>query len=191
MSETAPEAPAPKAGGGKAPAKEGKLGFWSKKAGPMPLWGWTALVMAVVIAVMYYRNQHSSSSGNNPGAVTADNTTDASLIPQFVNQDYTTVTPPAAPTPTPTPAPPPTVNPGGPFREVAAGHLSLAQVAKARHTTVAHLISETESGAGTGGHLTKANLAKFKRYVKHGTNKPMPKGLVYYVSSGPAQGGGS
>lgn len=69
----------------------GGLGPFSRKYGPLPLWGWLAL--ATVLAVVWYLYQ----KGNSQTATTSTPSgTNSNLIPQFVNQVSTNVTPPAA-----------------------------------------------------------------------------------------------
>jgi LysM repeat protein len=87
MSETAPEKPA-SAGGG-------KLGVWSKKLGPMPAWLWAGLVMGLLLLFMLYKKKTTATAA--AATSTAGTSTSANDVPQFVNQTYTTVTPPAAP----------------------------------------------------------------------------------------------
>ncbi|MGH7240353.1 MAG: hypothetical protein ACREHG_09880, partial [Candidatus Saccharimonadales bacterium] len=96
--------------------------------------------------------------------------------------------PPVTPTPQPTTGtgnPPPTSNkkPTKATRNVADGTKSLDQVAKERNTTMAHIVSTTDSTHGTGNGIDTANLAKFNAYVAKGTSKKMPKGLVFYTSN--------
>jgi hypothetical protein len=83
MSEAAPERPA---------RRENVL---TRKIGPLPTWGWVAIIGGVIIGYAYYKNRQSSSS------TAAASGTNASQIPQFVNQTYTTLVPPPAPVPPP------------------------------------------------------------------------------------------
>lgn len=87
----------------------------TNKVGPLPMWGWMAIV--AVLAFIYYKYKQGQSgtvtsptttdqnvAANTPGGV------DSSLVPQFINQTYNQETPPAAPNVTvnntvPTPAP--------------------------------------------------------------------------------------
>ena len=86
MSESAPEG-----GGGGS--------FFTRKAGPLPMWGWMAIVGVLVLVYAYYKKSknataattQSTATNNTPGGV------DSSLVPQFINQTYTQETPPAAP----------------------------------------------------------------------------------------------
>ena len=72
---------------------------FTRKVGPLPMWGWMAIILVIVVAYSYFKKQHTgtaataaaAAAGNAPGGV------DASLVPQFINQTYTDVQPPAAP----------------------------------------------------------------------------------------------
>ena len=193
MSQPATEAPVPD-----APARRPSSGgsAFKRKLGPFPMWAWLAIGAAIIIGasvILRKKSAASTADTSNTSDQTAADSTLAADIPQFVNQTYTTVTPPAAPAPVPVvgpmgpPGPPgPTGTPGSPgkpapkpkaYREVAVGGESLASIAKQRNTTVAHLVQVTEA------NLDPANLAKFKKYVAGGTSKKMPKGLVYWTSN--------
>lgn len=106
MSESAPE----RSGGG------GNV--LTRKIGPLPMWGWAAIILGVVLLYSYRQKsnqaQQAATSVNSPGGV------DASLVPQFINQEYDNTAPPAAPNVTvnnqiPSPPPDVDVNPGGPM----------------------------------------------------------------------------
>lgn len=98
---------------------------FTRKIGPLPMWGWMAI--ALLVAVFYYlyqKNNSSSGSASTTGTSTAGGTTNSSLIPQFVNQTYVNSAPPAAPSPaSPPPAtngnPPPVTN--KPLNEILTG----------------------------------------------------------------------
>jgi len=91
---------------------------FTRKLGPLPMWAWMGIALA--IALLYYlykKNTAAASSTNTSAAQTAatNNTpggVDSSLVPQFVNQTYTNVTPPAAPAATPAAATTPTITSG-------------------------------------------------------------------------------
>jgi len=68
---------------------------FTRKIGPMPMWAWVAIISAVIIGYAYWKNKQATSS-SAPGTATT-----SAQVPQFVNQTYTTVTPPAAPPPGP------------------------------------------------------------------------------------------
>lgn len=198
MSQPMPEGGAP--AGGAPPSSGGKLGVWGKKMGPIPVWGWASIALAGILIYMYIKNKNaaassdtSSTAADASGASAADGT-GAGQIPEFVNQTYTTVTPPTEPTTGPAGPAGPTgaTGPAGATTKApdlikANGKQSLAQLAKSRNTTVAHLVATSEHAAGPG-FFTAAQLKAFEAYVKGGTNKPMPKGLAILVSNGPAQG---
>lgn len=86
---------------------------FTRKIGPLPMWGWMAI--ALLLAVFYYlyrKNTAAKAGSSSPSTVNTPGGVDASLVPQFVNQTYTNVTPPAAPqvtvnNTTPPPAAPP------------------------------------------------------------------------------------
>jgi LysM repeat protein len=96
MSQMQPESTAPQAGGGNV---------FTRKLGPLPMWAWMGIALALAIVYYLYKKhtssstsstssaQNSSAAGgaNSPGGV------DASLVPQFVNQVYNQETPPVAP----------------------------------------------------------------------------------------------
>lgn len=89
MSEQ-PTAPAPRGGN-----------VFTRKLGPLPMWVWMLIVLVVAVGYYLLRKNAGGSAqsqanaqqaaGNTPGGV------DASLVPQFVNQTYTNVQPPASP----------------------------------------------------------------------------------------------
>lgn len=100
MSEQAPEAP-PGGGGGNV---------FKRKIGPLPMWAWLAIGAAIIgLYVIWRKNQASQAAASS----TAGTSTPASDVPQFINQTYTTVTPPAAPAPVAAATPGPVTNPGG------------------------------------------------------------------------------
>jgi LysM repeat protein len=123
MSQMQTESTAPQGGGN----------VFTRKLGPLPMWAWMGIALAVAIVYYLYKkktgssntsqNSAQNSSLNTPGGV------DASLVPQFVNQVYNQETPPVAPNVTVTnnlppdndtqptgtqPPPPPSHNPGNP-----------------------------------------------------------------------------
>lgn len=74
---------------------------FTRKIGPLPMWAWMGIALALAIVYYLYKKHESGSSSstsssqnssvNTPGGV------DASLVPQFVNQVYNQETPPVAP----------------------------------------------------------------------------------------------
>ena len=107
MSQMSTETPAPS---GK------KENVFTRKIGPMPMWAWVAIIGAVIIGYAYYKNKNSAASTSQTGS-----TTDASQVPQFVNQTYVSPVPPSAPGPAGPagpPGPPGAVQPGGPVSGV-------------------------------------------------------------------------
>lgn len=81
------------------PAPRSSGGGLGRKIGPLPLWGWAAIIGVLVLIYAYYKKSNSATSStaqtaatnNTPGGV------DSSLVPQFINQTYVNGQPPAAP----------------------------------------------------------------------------------------------
>ncbi len=91
MTQMAPE-PAPAA---PAPARARRENVFTRKIGPMPMWVWLTIGLVLVLGYAYWKNRQ------NAQAQAQQQTAQASQVPQLVNQVYTTVTPPTAPTPPP------------------------------------------------------------------------------------------
>ena len=83
MSQPATEAPA-------RPARRENV--FTRKIGPLPMWAWVAIIGAVIVGWAYWKNRQSNQAA-------AGTTGSSATVPQFVNQTYTTVQPPAAPVP--------------------------------------------------------------------------------------------
>jgi LysM domain len=97
VSQMAPERPAAR-----------KENVFTRKIGPLSMWVWLVIIGGGILAYSLYK---SKTAGSTSG--TSATGTDASQVPQFVNQTYTTVTPPVAGPPGP-PGPPGPGNPGPP-----------------------------------------------------------------------------
>jgi hypothetical protein len=103
MSETAPEAAAG------APRREN---VFTHKIGPLPMWGWLAIILGGLVAWRIYASKNAATQAQQQGATAPGSTAD-NTVPQFVNQTYVTTTAPPAPTPSPTDRNrPPWVDPG-------------------------------------------------------------------------------
>lgn len=166
MSQMAPESPA--AAPASTPGGRGGGNVLTRKIGPLPTWAWVAIVSVLLIGYAYWRTKQSGTAAD-----TTATGTDASQVPQFVNQTYTSVTPPAAGAP-----PPPAPAPGGtqiPGHHVvtATGHETLAQIAKRYHTTPAAILEFTRK------HKTHISAAE-SRFLKKGKGR-VPRGLVLWV----------
>lgn len=91
-----------------------------QKVGPLPLWAWGGIGVGILLLVNYRTSKTATDSGS--GSATGDTGTGTvpdSQIPQFINQTYTTVQPPAVSPPNVTVPvtvnnPPPVVNPPPP-----------------------------------------------------------------------------
>jgi hypothetical protein len=102
VSETAPE----------APARGKKENVFTRKLGPLPMWAWVGILAAMILGWSLYK---SKTSGASSQAGAAD-TTDASQVPQFVNQTYTQPGPPGPVGPTGATGPPGPTGPTGPVQ---------------------------------------------------------------------------
>jgi lysozyme len=65
----------------------------------------------------------------------------------------------------------------GPFRHVADGTYSLAQIARARNTTVAHLVEVTAAA------VQPADLAAIAASLAGAQDQPLPAGFVWYSTN--------
>lgn len=90
MSEPAPESP---------PASSGGSAF-TRKFGPLPLWGWMAVGLALAL-IYYFWRQNQANQAANSASSASTGTVDTSQVPQFVNQTVVQPTPPTEPTVTP------------------------------------------------------------------------------------------
>lgn len=157
MSQMAPEAgPAPV-----APSRDqGRAGGspLKRKIGPLPTWAWVLIGAAVILGVAYWRNRGSASSSSGTDTGTGD-TTDASQVPQFVNQTFTTVTPPTAPNPVPGPVPAPA--PAGTKTLTVDKAQTFRQFAKAHHwTAITTAAVEQMNHLKPGSRLKKGQKIK-------------------------------
>lgn len=150
MTAMAPEAPPAAV----PPSRDsgGRGNVLTRKIGPLPTWAWVAIVAAVLLGWAYYRNRNSSAASSS----TDTGTTDASQVPQFVNQTFTQVSPPAAPAPTPgAPAP------GGVKTLTVPRNMTLHQFAKEHHWTDVTLAAvETMNNLRPGARLKKGQKIK-------------------------------
>jgi hypothetical protein len=86
-----------------APARPaGRENVFTHKIGPLPMWGWLAIVGGALVAWRLYSGKQAAAA-NTAGTTTGTSAgTDPNTVPQFVNQTYVNTTAPAAPTGTPT-----------------------------------------------------------------------------------------
>jgi outer membrane biosynthesis protein TonB len=92
--------PAPTQAPAAAPAGGG--GFLARKVGPLPMWGWLAILTAVALGFYLYE-KHKSGASSTPAEGDAQ-------VPEVVVNDTTqAATPPPEPTP-PTPPTPPVIS---------------------------------------------------------------------------------
>lgn len=164
---------------------------FKNKIGPLPMWSWMAILLVAVLLYSFYKkgksnNNQSASTVNSPGGV------DASLVPQFINQNYEGTEPPAAPSitvnntipepPEVTQKPPKTISgapgsfttglPNGMNEWTSTGKYSLNTIAKSHGMTAQQLIKVSEAAE---------NNPALKAYVaKKNFNAPVPAGVQLY-----------
>jgi len=89
-------------------------GLLTRRAGPLPVWAWLAIVTALGVGYYLLKGRGSSGSGSSSTSGTGSETP-ASDVPDYVSQTTVNLTEPAEPaqpaapgnTPHPPPAPPP------------------------------------------------------------------------------------
>lgn len=166
---TAPDAPRSDSG------SSGSNAF-SRKVGPLPLWAWMGIGLAVALGFYFWRQNLGKSNATQTSA-SPDQTEAASQIPQFVNQTFVTGQPPTAP-------PPPVVGtqpPRGTATYRTTGKETLADIAKKLKVTPQVLIADTID------HPGNVNGGKFVAWLKTskmGATGKVPKGLDLFYGPG-------
>lgn len=181
-----------------------KSNVFTRKIGPMPMWGWMAILAGLALLYSFYKKSKGSANdqaaaqaaGNAPGGV------DASLVPQFINQVYDQDTPPQAPNvtinnqvpspptvvippmgpPPKAPTPPRTISgaPGSFTTGLPGGMNEWTSTGKYSLNTIA------KSHGMTAQQLIKVSEAQennvpLKNYVKKGNfNAPLPAGVQLF-----------
>jgi hypothetical protein len=79
----------------------------TRKIGPLPTWAWTGIILTPIVIYGLIKRKSSTAAASTASGGTGT-MTDASQVPQFVNQTFVSPSPPAAPG---TVAPPVTVAP--------------------------------------------------------------------------------
>lgn len=161
------------------PPRRGRAaGLFTERIGPLPMWGWVAVVGGGIIAWRWWSGrQAAGAAAASTGATAADQ------VPQFVNQTYTTVTPPVVeydggpPPKQPKPPKPPRVQ-----REWTAPRSggTLAEVA------------QRLTGRAMPSLLTPAN-AVAQKFIegpyKRNPHAPIPKGAKFTYEQGQVEPG--
>jgi hypothetical protein len=78
----------------------GTANIFTRKFGPLPMWAWMAIVLALALVYSIWKKNKSASSTNTQAASASSESADQ--IPQFVNQTYVQTTPPTVTPPTTT-----------------------------------------------------------------------------------------
>lgn len=78
------------------PQSSGSGRFFTRKIGPLPMWGWVAIIGGIIL-LYAYKQKSSATTNQTAGGANSPGGVDSSLVPQFINQTYDNSTPPAAP----------------------------------------------------------------------------------------------
>ena len=89
----------------------GRENVFTHKLGPLPTWVWIVILGLGIVAWSWWKNKSASAAS---AANTASSGTPADQVPQFVNQTYTTVTPPSVSVTNTEPQSPPVSQPTAP-----------------------------------------------------------------------------
>lgn len=151
----------------------GKENVFTRKIGPLPMWAWVAIIGGAILAWSFWKNKTAGSTTSTPATGT-----DASQVPQFVNQTYTTVSPPVAGPPgppgpagppgpkgQPSPVPVPPRKPGAPaVRTERLRHKgNLEQIARRNGIDLEDLLEanpELKKYQGTGKQLPVGTVVR-------------------------------
>lgn len=177
MSETAPEP---------APASRSSGNTFTRKLGPLPVWAWMGIVLALALAYWYIKNRKAVSAAQGTptttgSAASTGQTADSSLIPQFVNQVYDTDTPPQPGPPGPTGQTGPTGPAGVPGPTGQTG-------APGKPGTSAKPVAQANQYPAPSGlaskALSKTSVQLTWNYITSVTPKPTSYTIAAYSSAG-------
>jgi hypothetical protein len=177
MSEAATEttpgrAAPPRAGAG--------AGIFQRKFGPLPGWGWMALAAVAGAGYLWYRNRQGSQAAQ--AATSTDQTAASDAVGSDIQGQLSTIQTEieslqgAQSSDTDTDTDDGTGGKKGkrPTRHVSTGKETFNQIAKADHTSVAHIVSVSKKSPEN-----EANLDKLLSWAaRPGTRR---KGVVYYT----------
>lgn len=162
-------------------SSSGVMGQLKSKFGPMPVWGWLALITVVLLGWWLWEQHKNPSTASSSTATPSDVGQPGVVV---INQDGPEGT-------TPPPEPTPTkggtgghIGPGGKpsspgiHEFKGTGKETLAQVAKQHNTTPADIVKDTRAN--------KNNISKqLAAYFKAGNwNKPIPKNDTIIYKNG-------
>ena len=178
MSEPAAETTTP--GRAAPPRTGGTSGIFQRKFGPLPGWGWMALAAVAGAGYLWWRNRQGAQAAQ--AATSTDQTAAADAVGSDVQGQLSTIQTEieslqgAQSTDTDTGTTGTTGTEGKPklTRHVSTGKESFNQIARADHTSVAHIVSVSRKSPES-----RANLDKLLDWAsKPGARR---KGIVYYT----------
>jgi hypothetical protein len=172
---------------------------FTRKVGPLPMWAWMAIALAVALGYYLIKSKGAKSSNDASGSGTGGSSTtdspggtDSSLVPQFVNQTYVNSTPPTAPAMhgsknTPVVSPGTSPKAGEPIK-AGSSQLQLTRTWEASAT--ASTLSQVGGRLGvtdpsTNLHPANATASNWmKNQYSKNKNSKIPKGALFTYTEG-------
>jgi len=187
------------------PASPSKGNVFTRKIGPLSTWVWILLISAPIVLYSFYeRSKSTKAAAASSAPATTSGTTNASQVPQFVNQTYVQNEPPVAPasgntsipvhhrqppppppvatqpTPQPTPAPAPAPAPVTPAPTQTPGPSGVTEPVPLLTGERANFAIGKLQSLGLGYKSTTGNRNPKATYDVSGQNPPpgtqVPKG---------------
>ena len=78
------------------PAAGRRDNVFTRKLGPLPMWAWLGIAAAILVGWRLYASKNAATQAAQQGQTAAPSSTDASTVPQFVNQTYVSTSAPVA-----------------------------------------------------------------------------------------------
>lgn len=164
----------------------------TKPMGPLPMWGWMAIIAGIAVLYSFYKKSKGTTSASQQSASTVDQPggVDSSLVPQFINQTYNQETPPAAPNVTvnnTVPVPPTTinVNPGGPSKPEGPEPATISGSPGSFTTGLANGMNEwTSTGKYSLNTIARSHGMTAQQLIASSEAAENNVGLKAYVSKG-------
>jgi len=152
---------------------------FTRKLGPLPMWAWMGIALAIALGFYLIKSKSSSSTDSS---TSSGDTTDSSLVPEFVNQTYVQGSPPAAPKGH---APP--VKKGAPVKKGGKDEDLTRTWTSEGGSTYAAVAKRLTGSDDPGDKLTPSNAAAknwMEKVYSKNKNAKMPKGLTFTYTEG-------
>jgi hypothetical protein len=174
--------------------------IFMRKIGPLPMWGWMGIALALALMFHLYEKHKAGSSGTSnatstgsatdqsAGGVNSPGGVDSSLVPQFVNQTYVDSQPPVAPNVTvnnTVPAPPVVVTPTPPPAATPAPAKTISGAPGSYTTGVAGGLNEwTSTGKYSINTIAKSHGMTAQQLIASSEKAQNNPSLAAYVKKG-------